>query len=185
MNQHHHHSCASAMMNGEQVELSAPLARLKQEHGPLREQMDEFARLAAGIGTGEERDDWREPLAALRAKVQAFADRLEPHSDLEEGILFPLMAKYIGRETGPIYVMEYEHDQAKGNLRVFLERSAESDAPVTALQAAEIASYAAAAHTILTEHFMKEENILFPMAENLLSAEDKQLLAEKFDAAAN
>lgn len=176
----HGFSCASAMTGGEQTELCGPLARLKREHGPLREQMNEFAQLAAFFGKDDDIADWSMLLSELRAKVQAFAERLEPHSELEEGVLFPMMANHIGRETGPIAVMEYEHDRAKENLRKFLELSVPGEAPVLSSQAAGIAIYAAAAHEILTDHFLKEENILFPMAENLLSPEEKNLLAERF-----
>ncbi|WP_438448684.1 hemerythrin domain-containing protein [Gorillibacterium sp. sgz5001074] len=173
----HGHTCASAMMGADSVELCAPLAQLKREHGPLREQMNEFARMAAPIGQDDSTTDWSEPLAELRTKVQAFAEQLDPHSGIEEGVLFPLMAKYIGRETGPIAVMEYEHDQAKANLGRFLEGTKAETAPVPAARAAELAGYAIAAQTILTDHFMKEENILFPMAEKLLTPEDKNQLA--------
>jgi regulator of cell morphogenesis and NO signaling len=174
------HSCGSAMMGGDQVELCEPLAQLKREHGPLRDQMNEFARLAAAIGKDEGTADWSKPLEDLRVKVKEFVDRLDPHSELEEGVLFPLMAKYIGRETGPIAVMEYEHEQAKGNLKKFLELSSQENQPLSAEQASEIASYAAKAQEVLTDHFMKEENVLFPMAETMLSPEDKSFLAGKF-----
>lgn len=176
------HACASHMMNGENVELCEPLARLKEEHGPLREQMNEFARLAREIGTDAEAADWQRPLAELRGKVQTFVNHLDPHSGLEEGVLFPLMARYIGRESGPIAVMEYEHDQAKANLGKFLAEAAESgDGPVSTELAGQLAAYAIAAHSILTDHFMKEENVLFPMAQNLLTDEDKAYLAEKMN----
>lgn len=171
------HSCASSMMDADKVELCEPLAQLKREHGPLRDQMNEFAGLALRIGKDDGISDWSKPLAELRIKVKEFVDRLEPHSEREEGVLFPLMARYIGRETGPIAVMEYEHDQAKGNLKKFLELSIPADGSVSSAQAAEIASCAIAAQEILTDHFMKEENILFPMAETLLSPEEKSLLA--------
>jgi iron-sulfur cluster repair protein YtfE (RIC family) len=37
-------------------------------------------------------------------------------------------------------------------------------------------SHALQAHAVLTDHFMKKENVLFPMAENMLSAEEKEEL---------
>jgi regulator of cell morphogenesis and NO signaling len=171
------HHCSMMSGSNAQVTLCEPLARLKQEHGPLREQMDAFARAAADIGMDQEKTDWSRQLAELKEMVDAFVRELDPHSEREEGILFPLMAKYIGRQVGPIAVMEYEHDLAKNNLKMFGEVMEQVKKPVNAERAKEIASYALQAHAVLSDHFMKEENVLFPMAENMLSAEEKEELA--------
>lgn len=172
------HQCGS-LMGGDPIELCGPLAQLKREHGPLREQMDAFAALAAEIRRSAGGADTAERLEQLRTKVKEFADRLDPHSEREEGALFPMVAKYIGRETGPIAVMEAEHEQAKRNLRRFFEAFEGADASAAAAQAGEIAAFAVTAHEILTDHFLKEENVLFPMAERLLSAEEKEQLARE------
>jgi regulator of cell morphogenesis and NO signaling len=168
------------MPQGGGVQLCAPLAQLKREHGPLLEQMDAFGREAEQIGAAVDVSDWRQPLAALKAKVDVFVRELNPHSEREEGHLFPLMAKYIGRTTGPIAVMEYEHDMAKRKLKAFREEVERLAEAVDAGRAKEIASLALQAHAILTDHFMKEENVLFPMAENILNAEEKEQLARAF-----
>lgn len=42
-----------------------------------------------------------------------------------------------------------------------------------------LASYIVQMYELLTSHFFKEENVLFPMAENLLSAAEKDELEEK------
>jgi len=172
------HHCGHMMSEGRaQVALCEPLAQLKREHGPLREQMDAFAREAAEIGADQETTDWTAQLAALKQKVEAFVRELDPHSEREEGALFPLMAKYIGRQMGPIAVMEYEHELAKQNLKKFLEAVEQLEGTADAGRAKEIASYALQAHAVLTDHFMKEENVLFPMAENMLNAEEKAELS--------
>jgi len=133
--------------------------------------MDAFAREAAEIGQDDGIADWSGRLAELKRKVDAFVGELDPHSEREEGTLFPLMARYIGRQTGPIAVMEYEHDLAKTNLKRFREAVERLEGAVDAERAKEIASCAIQAHAVLTEHFMKEENVLFPMAENMLNEE--------------
>lgn len=171
------HHCS--MMSGSHayVTLCEPLAQLKREHGPLRKQMDAFAQLAAQIGMDQAKTDWSRQLAELKEKVDAFVRELDPHSEREEGALFPLMANYIGRQVGPIAVMEYEHELAKRNLKTFKEAMEHVKEPVDAERAKEIASYALQAHAVLTDHFTKEENVLFPMAENMLSAEEKDELS--------
>jgi len=171
-------SCGGMMSGGRgPAKLCEPLARLRHEHGPLREQMNAFAREAAGIGRDGGVADWSGRLAELKRKIDAFVGELDPHSEREEGVLFPLMAKYIGRETGPIAVMEYEHDLAKSNLQKFREAVEGLEGTVDAERAMEIAALAIRVHSVLTEHFMKEENVLFPMAENLLNAAEKAELA--------
>ncbi|KJE26747.1 hemerythrin domain-containing protein [Geobacillus thermoleovorans] len=160
----------------EGVELCAGLAQLKQEHGPLRVQMEQLLAFAETIGRGTEISNWREPLAELREKVESFVAALDPHSEREEGVLFPMMAEYIGRTTGPIAVMEYEHEQAKARLSMFLEKTTHLPETVDSEQALTLADAVIEAHHILDEHFMKEENVLFPMAERLLSDEEKEEL---------
>ncbi|TBL76392.1 hemerythrin domain-containing protein [Paenibacillus thalictri] len=166
---------------GAPVELCEPLARLKSEHGPLREQMDAYAREAAEIGTNPNKTDWSGDIASLQIKVETFVRELDPHSEREEEILFPLMAKHVGRQMGPIAVMEHEHELAKQNLAKFTENARNLPGNVDADLAKEIVSYALQAHAVLTEHFMKEENVLFPMAEHMLNAEEKEQLARAWE----
>lgn len=166
--------------------LCEALALLKREHGPLRQQMDDFARLAETITAGTASadpagmDDAAAKLADLRARVKSFVAELDPHSAREEDHLFPMMVRYIGREGGPIAVMEYEHETAKQLLKTFLEAAEREPRPASATRAGEIASHALRAHTILTDHFMKEENVLFPLAERLLNDEEKAELARAY-----
>lgn len=167
-----------AGMNGqtgsEQLPLCAPLKLLKEEHGPLREAMDAFAATAERISADPSR--WGELFPTLHEQVATFEKRLKAHSRKEEDVLFPMMARYIGKDFGPIAVMEYEHSQAEKNLRLFLEAAAAVPAHVEAEEAKTMAGYAILAHSILTQHFGKEENVLFPMAENMLTPEEKESL---------
>ncbi len=161
--------------------LSPALARLKEEHIPLRAQMDEFYMLAKDIGADDSVDNWADALRNLQEKAVSFMNELDPHSIREEDVLFPMMAKYIGREMGPIAVMEYEHDQAKKNLKQFTEKMDQIQGTVGKEEAKGIAAHLMNAYVILTEHFMKEENVLFPMAQQMLTEEEKEELVRKFN----
>jgi len=167
------------MMGGRAVELCEPLQTLKSEHSPLTEQMEKLYQASTIIGGNPSIDNWIEQIKALKADVIAFVQHLEPHSEREEGVLFPMMAAYIGREMGPIAVMEYEHDQAKAHLKSFLEKTANLNLEVKAKEAGEFAALVIQAYFILKEHFSKEENVLFPMAEQMLSDEEKEELKRK------
>ncbi|HWO96590.1 MAG TPA: hemerythrin domain-containing protein [Bacillus sp. (in: firmicutes)] len=172
-----HHHCG--MMGGGAIELCEPLQTLKIEHGPLTAQMEKLHEASNIIGGDPSINNWVEQIKALKADVIMFVQQLDPHSEREEGVLFPMMAKYIGRETGPIAVMEYEHDQAKWHLKTFLEKTAHLNDEVKGNEAKALADLVNRAYFILTDHFSKEENVLFPMAERMLSNEEKEELQRK------
>lgn len=170
--------CGSMMNAGHSgITMCAPLEQLKKEHIPLREKMNEFHKIADGI-VYDSQPDGQAQWEDLQKRVLDFAEALELHSRKEEEGLFPMMAKYIGREVGPIAVMEYEHDQAKNCLHQFMGSADQEKKPTEWEEAKSIASFAIQAHIILTNHFHKEENVLFPMAEKMLSTEEKQQLSD-------
>jgi regulator of cell morphogenesis and NO signaling len=162
--------CMSAFGGMPPGELSKGLTQLKGEHPPLLVQLDDLYNLTQQI----ERDlDVERNFADLISKVSEFKANLEPHSEREEGILFPMMGVYIGTTSGPIAVMEYEHDQAKSKICLFLEKAVSSQSPKEMKILSDLIKNA---YFILTEHFSKEENVLFPMAERMLSNEEKEEL---------
>ncbi len=161
---------------GKEVSLSPVFNRLKQEHVSLREQVEPLFQLAQTIGVDQSISDWRDALNVLREESVDFQKQVDFHSQREEDFVFPVIANYIGRETGPIAVMEYEHEMAKKILESFMTETEQMTEAVSAEKAKEIAVLIADACNILSEHFMKEENVLFPMGERLLSDEEKDCL---------
>ena len=149
-------------------ELSEGLKQLKSEHPPLLAQLEELYSLTQKI---DQEIELEENFNKLITKVKEFKAALDPHSEREEGVLFPMMGVYIGTTSGPIAVMEYEHDQAKANISAFLEKSI--TAPSESGEMKTTAELIQNAYFILTDHFAKEENVLFPMAERMLTDEEK------------
>ncbi|MDF2682373.1 MAG: hemerythrin [Brevibacillus sp.] len=96
-------------MNPAPTFLCTALARLKEEHGPLVEKMMELKKQSKQFADAQALFK-EELLQDLQEKAADFIAQLEPHSEKEEAVLFPMLATYIGRETGPIAVMEYEHE---------------------------------------------------------------------------
>jgi regulator of cell morphogenesis and NO signaling len=166
--------CMSALGGMPQAELSKGLKQLKSEHPPLLGQLEGLYGLTQKI---DQEIDVETNFAALITKVKEFKAALDPHSEREEGVLFPMMGVYIGTTSGPIAVMEYEHDQAKANIGEFLGK-AESGLASTE-ETKKTAELIQNAYFILTEHFSKEENVLFPMAERMLTEEEKEELYRK------
>ncbi|WP_306454188.1 hemerythrin domain-containing protein [Neobacillus jeddahensis] len=154
--------------------LSEGLKQLKSEHPPLLEQLEGMFVLTQQI---MQEIDVENHFSELIIKVKEFKNALDPHSEREEGVLFPMMGVYIGTTSGPIAVMEYEHDQAKEKIAAFLSR-VESGHSVND-EKKKLAELIQNAYFILTEHFAKEENVLFPMAERMLTDNEKKELLQR------
>ncbi len=111
--------------------------------------------------------------------IRMFADKC--HHGKEEGQLFPAMeAKGVPCESGPIGVMLSEHEQGRrfvGGMAENLEAAAAGDR--SALQA--FVNNAHGYVLLLRAHIMKEDNILFPMAVRLMSADEEAALLAQFD----
>ncbi|MEH7414225.1 hemerythrin domain-containing protein [Neobacillus drentensis] len=167
-------SCMSGFGSLAEEELSEGLARLRSEHPGLRAQMDGLYSLTEKIAQDI---DVEENFDKLIFKVKEFKGNLDPHSEREEGVLFPMMGAYIGTTSGPIAVMEYEHDQAKSNIASFLDNAEVGG--TTTDEKKKLTVLVQNAYLILTDHFNKEENVLFPMAERMLSDLEKAELLRK------
>ena len=73
--------------------------------------------------------------------------------------------------------MEYEHEQANGYISKFLSNAKDgSKSDEEMIQNSELIKYA---YNTLVDHFMKEEQVLYPMAEKLFSDEEKGQLKQK------
>lgn len=168
--------CMSGLNQDSSFTLSEGLQQLKNEHPPLLDMLADLLELSKSIEEGVQME---ENFAKLKEQVVEFLAELEPHSEREEGVLFEMMAAYIGREMGPIAVMEYEHDQAKRFIGTFLHNTKGGTAELTAEQMVANAQLIKNANYTLVSHFSKEESILFPMAENMFSEEEKQELAQR------
>lgn len=110
---------------------------------------------------------------------QNFADKC--HHSKEEDLLFVKMEEAgMPVEGGPIAAMLYEHGEGRRLVRAMsqaLPRAAEGDAVATAAVARDLLAYV----RLLRAHIRKEDNVLYPMADRLLTAEDQQALMEGFD----
>ncbi|WP_051428410.1 hemerythrin domain-containing protein [Bacillus sp. J33] len=164
----------SSMLGNGAAELSKGLKQLKEEHPPLLAMLEELLQLSLKIEETPDKGFFEQ----LTEKVQNFIRVLDPHSEREEGVLFRMMEQYLGKGTGPIAVMEYEHDQAKGYIKAYMD-AAEKPESMSEQEMVFHAGMIKNAYYTLTQHFAKEENVLFPMAENLLSEDEKEELYNK------
>jgi hemerythrin-like domain-containing protein len=102
--------------------------------------------------------DWRN----AQAHFQAFAAATQHHFAREESILFPTFEAHTGMSNGPTQVMRNEHQEINEILQDMAQTITENDAN----------TYLGLAETLLMlmrQHNMKEEQILYPMADQALS----------------
>lgn len=175
--------CSASFGEPKDINYCVPLKQLINEHPSLLAKMAEFNKMVQAFEFDDPNTDWNQAIDQLHEKITLFIFELGPHSDREEDVLFEMMVKYIGREGGPIAVMEYEHASAKLNLKEFMDKVAAINAEnktVSKEDALNLFHHLKIVYLTLTDHFSKEESILFPMAEQILNAEEKQELAEQF-----
>lgn len=159
--------------------LSAPLQQLKDEHVSLRKDMDLIYEITEEI-------EFESGLAVvqlftkLHERVSAFASELKAHSKREDEGLFPMMARRLGENDKTIEVMEQEHEKAERHLQDFLTEGERAGESIDENTAQWITVYAVQAYATLTQHFVKEEKVLFPLAEKILSVDEKEELERQF-----
>ena len=120
-----------------------------------------------------------ETLEGLIEFFRLFADRC--HHGKEEDLLFPLLQeKGMPRAGGPIGVMLAEHDQGRSLIKQMADASEAYQAGATG-SGSPWAEAARGYCTLLRGHIDKENDVLFVMAERMLSPAEQGELAESFE----
>ncbi len=149
---------------------------LMDEHRVIERVLDALEAAARRLRDG----DAVPPDLFMRAAefIKGFADGC--HHQKEEGVLFPAMQSAgIPGEGGPIGVMLAEHQEGRrltGAMRGAAERLAGGDGRARA----EVVQAALEYVDLLRAHIAKEDNVLFPMAEQVLEAPAQAEVAEGF-----
>lgn len=150
--------------------MSKAIDDLKHEHEAIRFTLKVLAKMADQSERGNADDTDRHAIIAF---LREFADKC--HHGKEEGILFPEMGRSgIVREGGPLGVMLSEHVQGR-ELIAGME---------SALQSADGRAFAKSARDyirLLDTHIWKENEVLFPMAENAIGADKLSDIYDRFE----
>ncbi len=153
--------------------MSRAIDDLMNEHDAILSALKILRAIAQRVAAGQPTE--AEDIAAFIGFLKEFADKC--HHGKEEGILFPaLVSAGLPEQGGPVGVMLDEHAQG----REWIRQMASSLAP--ALDAAAFTRAAQAYDSLLQAHIQKENNILFPMADKLLSAGQLEEIYEAFEA---
>lgn len=156
--------------------MEPPTKGLSQDHRIIERMLDNLDAAAARLQAGT-------PVRAtffLDAAefIKNFADGCH-HRKEEEG-LFPAMERAgFPRHGGPVGVMLGEHDEGRrfsAGLRTAAEKLAAGDTKAVGDAIDNARNYAG----LMRQHIMKEDNILFMMAQNALDPDTQAQLSEQF-----
>ncbi|MGM1021463.1 MAG: hemerythrin domain-containing protein [Bacillota bacterium] len=171
------------MPENEKMRFSKPAMRiLENEHRYLTYLMDEWHAIVLWF---EHRmldlEEGRKQLEKLRMQIIDFMVPLKKHTEKEEEHFFSLLGTYIGFEQGPLVGIQEEHREIEGYIGHFLYQTEGDLSLLTLDEIQEAAKNAGEAFEVLTVHFIKEETVLFPMAEQQINRNDLTRLCDKLN----
>lgn len=154
---------------------------LENEHRYLAYLAEEWHPIALRLQDEEDPHTARVLLGTLREKLEQFRIPLKKHTDKEEEHFFPVLGGYIGFEQGPLVGIQEEHREIEAYMDHFLHRT-EGDSEYIALEEIRAAARdAGEAFEVLTVNIVKEEAVLFPMAQERILPKQMQKLYEKMN----
>lgn len=123
-----------------------------------------------------------------QSDLKKFSDFLRNYSDRmhhfkEEDLLFKAMIENgFPDDDGPIAVMLSDHKEGRGYVKVLASCTAGPDLNWSKNDIQKIAHAAHSFAGLLAQHIQKEDQILYPMALQILPGDAQMTLSENFDA---
>lgn len=153
-----------------------PITELKDEHQAVKLTLRILGKISTKLKENEKVE--AEHLDQLLEFLTTFVDRC--HHGKEEDLLFPALEKVgIPREGGPIGVMLKEHDLGRGYIKGLRQGLADwrtGNDNGAALIVENIQNYS----DLLTRHIDKEDQILYPIAEQRFTREQNEKIVKGF-----
>lgn len=119
----------------------------------------QFAELERALAAA----DWNAATGCLRL----FQEELHRHLAAEEEILFPAFEQVTGQTQGPTQVMRDEHDQMRALLQ-------EMDQALATRDATALLGIAETLLILTQQHNIKEEQVLYPLLDDMVPAAARQ-----------
>jgi hemerythrin-like domain-containing protein len=151
-----------------------PTDELMAEHRVIERMLGIVSNACDRLEKGEEVD--QELFAGAADFFRNFADRC--HHGKEEKLLFEKMQERgMSGEVGPIAVMLREHDDGRAHVR---KLTALSKQKMTNETKEGLVKAGRAYVELLSQHIRKEDEVLYPLANQILSPEDQGELERGF-----
>jgi len=162
------------------VKKGHPLAILMEEHRILLEYVQKLNELASKIAA---KKDFKK-ITTFLADVKNIARHLEASSKhylREENVLFPFIEKH--GLTEPPAQMWIDHDNIRATEKTLYEllEEVEHEKVAYGIFKDKLLKIASDLVSILSSHFFKENNVLFPASMRLLTAEEWTTTRKEFD----
>ena len=160
------------------MQYSKPCQMLVDEHEVILSVIEAVETVAQSPDDSAFADEFYEKACDFFA---TFADKC--HHGKEEVHLFPMLeSRGIPREGGPIACMLHDHDEGRAHIRAVREALRcvkEGDLVARAIVKADALQFC----ELLRQHIQKENQVLFVVGDQAMSAADKELLFKKFNCA--
>lgn len=154
---------------------------LKHDHEAVKLMMRIMETISARIRSGQKVQ--RQDLDNITDFLRVFVDRC--HHAKEEQILFPVLEDAgIPKAGGPIGVMLAEHEQGREYARNISRNLINFEAADNS-RAMELSNNMKTYIELLDEHILKENDVLFQMADKVLTAEVQEKLFDRFEELEN
>ena len=154
-----------------------PTEDLIHEHEAIKKMLGIMDKISENIKNNKEVDT--NDIEDIIEFLKTFADKC--HHGKEENALFPaLVLAGIPKENGPIGVMLHEHTLGRGYIKE-IETSTEDFKAGNSNSIQLIANSLLSYVNLLQNHIQKEENVLFKMADKVLSNQVQDDVYEQFE----
>ncbi|WP_281883605.1 hemerythrin domain-containing protein [Paenibacillus sp. YYML68] len=157
--------------------LFAAVQRLQNEHAYILELLEEMEVQAVQIGKASTTaQDWSR-LQHLRLWTIGVMQELEAHAKWEDGVLLPFLVSYFHLQESPslapsLWMMEKEHELAVEYVECFMREFHKLRPASSRERMWKTASLLLQACYILKSHIEKEEKLVFPLVEQVLTDVD-------------
>lgn len=160
------------------VEAMMPTEPLMAEHLLIQRMLKILDMASYRLATGEDINFM--VFENISFFARNFADRC--HHGKEEEVLFKFLEKHgVLRDEGLISIMLLEHKRGREYVETLQQAThrLEDDDRLAAQQIRDVAEHYM---RLIEDHIDKEQSVLFPMAERLLTEDEKRRTMEEFEA---
>jgi hemerythrin-like domain-containing protein len=142
--------------------------QLRNEHEGLKANLVLLENKWIQIGNDTNERSKSEDIRQLAQRVEAYLKVLHAHADWEDTVLFPMVSMYFTANAEQVAKIEADHAQAEVDLKTFVTIARAVDQLVQPEQLQAIGMKLLHACRLLHNHFVVEEQIIFPLAEEIL-----------------
>jgi len=154
--------------------MARPTDELMDEHRAIERMLKVVSIASDRLESGQQVD--KQIFIDASDFFRNFADKC--HHAKEEKLLFEkMMERGVSGEVGPIAVMLREHEDGRAHVRRIADLS---NKKLDGKGSRELVSQTRGYVDLLSQHIMKEDNVLYPMANQILTSQDQKDLEKGF-----